>query len=660
MGMLKLMPLAGAVLALAATSVQAATFTVNKVADTNDGVCDADCSLREAVAAADASADNDTVVFDAAVFGTAQTITLAGTDILVVGNGSLLIDGPGADLLTISGNNLSRILSISTGAVATVEGLRLTQGNGVSSLTTGRGGAVYNNGGTLTLDSVVITGNSAANGGGLNTATAGTTVIDSSVISDNTASGSGGGLQNFSTSFLTVIDSTFSGNVSNGTTGGGAGQVNGTARFINSTLSGNSAPAGSGGGLQSNGTLFELINTTITANSSLNNGGGLHRATANVNGFLRNTIIAGNSGAVASPDVSTSATISSLGNNLVGVVGTSAGWIASDLLNQDALLGPLGDNGGPTFTHSIAEASPAIDAGDDCVLDSSCASNNAPFNLTADQRGEPRPSGAGVDIGAYERIAGPALPIFDNGGLATGATTNSGVAAPVGTQWSEVQNETGVTTFSNTLAGVSGSVTATVFRIADDFTVPPGETWTVDAVVFYAYQTGFAGAVSPINAYTLRIWDGVPDAPGSSVLCGDTTTDQLVASDDSGLWRVFNTQVPAPGTVPATNRRIWASTLDIPGSCAAPGAFPEGTYWLDWNSRIGTTTAHFAPTVTVPGARNRPGDNARQFNGTAWVDVLDVGNPDLIAPDVTQDFPFQLYGSIESTDIIFADGFELP
>src|SRR5687768_4590912 len=89
----------------------AATFTVTKIADTNDGTCDADCSLREAVGAAGATADNDVIEFSSTVFGTVQTITLSGTDIIINGNGTLLIDGPGANLLTISGNNTSRIIT---------------------------------------------------------------------------------------------------------------------------------------------------------------------------------------------------------------------------------------------------------------------------------------------------------------------------------------------------------------------------------------------------------------------------------------------------------------------------------------------------------------------------------------------------------------------
>jgi subtilisin-like proprotein convertase family protein len=248
-------------------------------------------------------------------------------------------------------------------------------------------------------------------------------------------------------------------------------------------------------------------------------------------------------------------------------------------------------------------------------------------------------------------------PIYDNGPLATGPTSKSGVAAPEGTQWSEVQNDDGETAYSNTLAGVSGSVTATVYRIADDFTVPAGEVWRVDSVVFYAYQTGYGGNVSPIGAYTLRVWDGRPDDPGSSVLCGDQTTNRLIESIDTGLYRIFNSQVPAPGTAPAATRRIWASRVQVPANCAGPGGFTEGTYWLDWNSQIGTGAAHFAPPVTLVGVRGRPGDNARQRIASGWQDVIDVGNPDAIAPDIPLDFPFLLFGVKNG---VFRDRFESP
>ena len=67
----------------------------------------------------------------------------------------------------------------------------------------------------------------------------------------------------------------------------------------------------------------------------------------------------------------------------------------------DPLLGPLQDNGGPTWTHALLDGSPAIDTG-------------TPTDCPAiDQRGYLRPvDGDGddiavCDIGAYEYLAGP-------------------------------------------------------------------------------------------------------------------------------------------------------------------------------------------------------------------------------------------------------------
>ncbi len=231
--------------------------------------------------------------------------------------------------------------------------------------------------------------------------------------------------------------------------------------------------------------------------------------------------------------------------------------------------------------------------------------------------------------------------LYDNGGLATGATSNSGVAAPAGTQWSEAQNETGNTTQSNTLAGVGCAVstTANLFRCADDFTVPAGATWTIDQVAVFVYQTGFAGTTSPVSGATLRIWNGRPGDAGAAIIFGDTTTNRLGTSTDSSLWRIFNSSVPT-GTAPATNRRIWDTRINV-----APAlALTAGTYWIDWDTRIGTNTAHFAPPVTIPGVRGLAGWNARQFTATGWISVVDDGNP-TTSPDFPQDFPFKLVGT---------------
>jgi CSLREA domain-containing protein len=413
-----------------------ATYTVSKVADTNDGTCDADCSLREAVVAANGTPDNDIVTFSNAVFNTAQTITLTlGTDIIINNAGTLTITGPTTSALTVAGSG-SRIFTNNTAAVTVISNLRLTGGNGASTIQTGRGGAVYNNGGTLTLSSVVITGNTAANGGGFNNAGTATINLLNSTVSNNTATGAGGGAQNFSGNTLNIIGSTFSGNTCNSTiTGGGAIQANGTVNIANSTFSGNNAQGGDGGALYYNGQGLALNNVTIAGNTSSTGAGGLHKATATLNANVRNTIIAGNT--VAGTNIDAFGAISSQGNNLVQAIGSSTGWVASDILGQDPQLIALANNGGATQTRALQSNSPAINAGQNCVVTASCAAGNPSTALATDQRGAgfPRQVGAAVDIGAFEfsgTVTPPAPAEFDFDG---DGRTDYGVYRPSNNTW---------------------------------------------------------------------------------------------------------------------------------------------------------------------------------------------------------------------------------
>src|SRR5690348_16785670 len=60
--MLLVTTLLSAALLVLAGAASAETFTVTKTGDTADGKCDADCSLREAVIAANATEAPDTIV----------------------------------------------------------------------------------------------------------------------------------------------------------------------------------------------------------------------------------------------------------------------------------------------------------------------------------------------------------------------------------------------------------------------------------------------------------------------------------------------------------------------------------------------------------------------------------------------------------------------
>jgi hypothetical protein len=88
-----------------------------------------------------------------------------------------------------------------------------------------------------------------------------------------------------------------------------------------------------------------------------------------------------------------SGAVTSEGNNLIESATGGSGFVASDLLNVNPLLGLLQDNGGPTQTMALLPGSPAINAGNNALI---------PAGVTTDQRGSPRIEGGTVDIGAFE------------------------------------------------------------------------------------------------------------------------------------------------------------------------------------------------------------------------------------------------------------------
>jgi hypothetical protein len=230
--------------------------------------------------------------------------------------------------------------------------------------------------------------------------------IDDTVISDNVSSLSdGGGVFNNGT--MTITNSTISENTV--TKNGGAIFNAGTLNITNSTISGNTGASVtqgsatfSGGGIGNQGSLT-LVNSTITSNTaSAGAGGGLSSNAGS--SVLTNTILAGNT-APTGPDCF--GTFTSQGFNLIQNTSgcTISGDTTGNITGQDPKLGPLQDNGGPTFTHELLAGSPAIDAGDNAA---------AP---ATDQRGTTRPQGAVSDIGAFELVTGASVPSLSEWGL---------------------------------------------------------------------------------------------------------------------------------------------------------------------------------------------------------------------------------------------------
>ncbi len=369
---------------LAAQTAGANTLTVTSTADSGPG------TLRAALASA---ADGDTID----VTGVSGTILLTSGELLV--SNSVDILGPGPDGLFVNGNATDRIFYVSTNAVVHISGLTIT--NGLSSeerFTYGSGGGIYTLG-ILTVSNCVLSGNTASNndypayGGGI--CNGGALTVVNSTIRDNFADPWGGGIENYGG--LMVSNCTISGNsanylgggINNGLTGSSA-----TLTIANSTLSGNRANY-RGGGIYNDGVYvgssatLTITNSTFSGNSAYNNGGSIWNGYATLE--IGSTIL--NAGA-SGGNIYNEATVTSLGYNLSSDDGSGLLTAMGDQINTDPMLGPLQDNGGPTFTHALLPGSPCINAGDPAFV--------GPPDFDQRGPGYPRVVGGRIDIGAFE------------------------------------------------------------------------------------------------------------------------------------------------------------------------------------------------------------------------------------------------------------------
>jgi len=279
--------------------------------------------------------------------------------------GGIFNNGSGATLTvtdsTISGNSAS----FDGGGIENTGTLTVTNSsiNGSNSAARDGGGIDSNGGLSMTISGSTISDNSAGNGGGMCACgyTGPTTTVTNSTISGNSA-GTGGGIWNVAQhpSGLTVLNSTISGNSATGNPGGGISN-SGDATVTNSTISGNSAINGNSGGGISNGSYSLTLKDNTFSGNSATSGGAIFNWLGGTTQIDDTVLNAGPSGGTLFDN---NGTITSLGYNLASDNGGGFLTGSGDQINTDPLLGPLQDNGGPTFTHELLPSSPAIDAGD--------------------------------------------------------------------------------------------------------------------------------------------------------------------------------------------------------------------------------------------------------------------------------------------------------
>jgi hypothetical protein len=389
---------------------------------------------------------------------TCSTISLQ-TGAITVAQNDLKIVGPGADKLTITGkyngvSDLDRIFDHQGTGTLSLEKMTVEFGYLVTPNVKTKGGCIYSKGNVYLADSNVYLCE-ASFGGGVFTAgdftvksstlgsniayetstifgrggaayVEGTMTADYVTIKSNIASGFGGGL--LLRGSLTLNGSTVSGNTSDinfaGIDAATEYPADIVVKIVNSTISSNNATGAVGGLYTAAGTVL-LQNSTIAFNTAgftrgpLAAGMAVYAYASNSNVTMESSILSNNSysntavrpaGATrlqnyaeldfsVTSDVGDAVTISSTNNLIRASTVVSASGVVQSFDVACPLLGPLRDNGGPTFTHALLSHSPAIDMG-----------NNL-GNFHEDQRGGPnqtppylypRVSGSAADIGAYE------------------------------------------------------------------------------------------------------------------------------------------------------------------------------------------------------------------------------------------------------------------
>jgi CSLREA domain-containing protein len=247
-----------------------AEIIVNTLEDEDNS--DGDCSLREAIRAAndniavDACPAGDELITDTITFAVSGTIML-NAELSITAGGPLVIDG--AEAITISGEGQVRIFSIINATHLTIESMTLTKG-----FAWDEGGAILNYG-MLTVDDIILTGNlltqAYLRGGGISNH--GTLSLIGSLILNNSGY-FGGGIYNEGS--VTIYNGTLSNNGGWPTEDGGGvyNSSSGVLTITNSTITGNNAH-GYGGGIWNDGTL-NISNSELLVNESQQNGSGIY------------------------------------------------------------------------------------------------------------------------------------------------------------------------------------------------------------------------------------------------------------------------------------------------------------------------------------------------------------------------------------------------
>lgn len=523
------------VMLIAPMIASAATYTVTKTADTKDGTCDADCSLREAIDAANgAGAGPHTINIPAGTY----TISGAGDDTNTAGdfdiNVAIDFVGAGSASTILDGNLADRIFHVRIAAIpVSVTGMKFIRGRagastggGINSLSGsititdsifddcdgGQGGAIYtNNASTITISGSTFTNSNGTGAGG--SVNGGSVSVTSSTFTSNATSGGHGGAIYASAnalaggSLIVTGTSSFSSNSASGY--GGAIYASNTASITGATFNLNTATTASQrGGAVYVAALGQFTNCTITNNTAAAQGGGIDGSSAssaieiNNSTISGNTASTGNGGGVYSQTTLTITGTTIIDSNTAGAAG--GGAYANGAATVDGAT--INNNHSTTGTATVRGG--GIGTGGNLTMSNSSVTNNWTFG-----------GGGGVSSGAIVNISNSTI----SGNYSSGST-GGGVYAQ---STSTFTNST-VSNNQTKAASAGGGVYSNGLFTANGSTFSGNSTGTVTAggdggAVYAAAGASITSSTFTSNTSTARGGAVFNNSAAATVSTSDST-----------------------------------------------------------------------------------------------------------------------------------------
>jgi hypothetical protein len=182
-------------------------------------------------------------------------------------------------------------------------------------------------------------------------------------------------------------------------------------------------------------------------------------------------------------------------------------------------------------------------------------------------------------VACFNGVAAAQELLYSNGTFVTNPTGGTGAIAGLPISRADGFNIPG-STFLFSTTGVNAT-NAIGTWLAEDFTVPQGEVWTINTLTFYAFQT--SQTTPTVTSIRVNFWDAAPYSATSPGPVPDPLPQPLLPAPfelvPTAGALVAHRQSPSSSS---TVRPVFPYTVTLP-SGESEIILRSGTYWVQFN-----------------------------------------------------------------------------